>query len=80
MKNILKSEKRFRYIMLGRFQSDCKYYLGFGGRNSGALWALDEKKHIKNMKDLYNSFDENDKPEWLTWEQILEYERQMVKD
>lgn len=80
MKDILKSDDRFRYMMLGRFQSDCEYYLGFGHRNAEhALWAKDEKQHIQNMKDLHNSFPENGKPVWLTWEQILEYERQMTQ-
>lgn len=79
MEGILKGDKRFRYMMLDRFRSDCEYYLGFGGRNAEhALWAHDEKRHIQNMKDLYNTFAEDEKPQWLTWEQILEYERQML--
>jgi hypothetical protein len=78
--DLFKSDDRFRYMMLGRLQSDCEYYLGFGGRNAEhALWAHDEKSQISIMKDLHNSFGENDKPQWLTWEQILGYERQMVR-
>jgi hypothetical protein len=30
------------------------------------------------MKALWNSFSEEDKPEWLTWEEIEEYERMML--
>lgn len=78
MKEILKSNTTFRYMMLDRFKSDCEYYLNYGNRNSNALWSKDEKEHIENMKKLYDSFGENDKPEWLTWEQILEYERRML--
>ncbi|WP_072526581.1 LPD11 domain-containing protein, partial [Mycobacterium tuberculosis] len=62
-----------------RWRQDCDYYLGNGGRSSNVLWSKDEKQHIQNMKDLHNTFDEKDKPEWLTWEQILEYEIKMVK-
>lgn len=29
------------------------------------------------MKDILNSFDENDKPEWLTVEEIDEFARKM---
>ena len=29
------------------------------------------------MKDIWNSFDENDKPEWLTVEEIDEFARKM---
>jgi len=79
MIGILKSDAKFRYIMLGRFKSDCDCYLDFGGRSSDVLWAKDEKEHIENMKALHNSFVENDKPEWLTWEDILEYERKMLE-
>ena len=31
------------------------------------------------MKKLYNSFAEDQKPEWLTWDNILHYEKLMVK-
>jgi hypothetical protein len=77
--DILKGDDKFRYMMLGRLKSDCDYYLGYGNRSSNRLWALEENEHIETMKALHNSFDENEKPEWLTWEQILDYERQMVK-
>lgn len=30
------------------------------------------------MKDIWNSFDENDKPEWLTMEEIEQFENQMI--
>ena len=29
------------------------------------------------MKTLWLGFSEAEKPEWLTWEQILNYEKQM---
>lgn len=32
------------------------------------------------MKKLYNSFPEDRKPEWLTFEQILEYEKLMTSN
>lgn len=76
MKDILKSEKRFRYMMLDRMRQDCEYYLRIGG-SANVLWAGDEKRHIQNMKDIWNSFDENDKPEWLTMEEINEFARKM---
>lgn len=79
MKEILKGDATFRYMMLGRFKSDCDYYLGFGSRSSNVLRAKDEKEQIENMKTLYNSFDEKDKPKFLTWEEILEYEKKMLE-
>lgn len=77
MKGILKSEKRFRYMMLDRMRQDCEYYLRIGG-SANVLWAKDEKQHIQNMKDIWNSFDENDKPEWLTMEEIEQFEKRMI--
>lgn len=77
MKDILKSEKRFRYMILDRMRQDCEYYLRIGG-SANILWAKDEKQHIQNMKDIWNSFDENDKPEWLTLEEIEQFEKQMI--
>lgn len=70
--------ERFNYMMLGRLQADCEYYLGYGGRYANHLWARDEKKQIEEMKRIYNSFTDDKKPEWLTWENILEYEKQMI--
>lgn len=79
MKDILKSEKRFRYMMLDRMRQDCEYYLRIGG-SANVLWAKDEKQHIQNMKDIWNSFDENDKPEWLTMEEIEQFEKRMISE
>jgi hypothetical protein len=71
-------EDKFNYQMLDRLRSDCNYYLGYGNRNSKSLWANDEQEQINEMKKLYNSFSDDKKPEWLTYEQILEYEKEMV--
>lgn len=72
---LLNGDDKFRYSMLGRLQSDCEYYLNWGNRNLKRLWAGNVKDHITTMKLLYNSFKV--KPEWLTMEQIKEYERVM---
>lgn len=47
------------------------------GANAKCLWALDEKKQIEKMRELYNLLPI--KPEWLTKEQIDEYEKKMIK-
>lgn len=81
MERILHSEASHRYAMLDRMRSDCEYFLGNGNRYSENLWARgDVQQHIENMKVLWNSFPEEGKPEWLPWEKILEYEKQMVTD
>lgn len=70
---------RFRYTMLSRLKADCDYYLGNGNRKKKHLWAEDEEKQITEMKKLYNSFKESEKPEWLSYEEILDYEKKMLK-
>ena len=62
-------EKRMRwfrqdYMMLSRMQTDCNYYKS--------------KEHIEEMKKLWKKFPEDLKPEWCTWEQILEYEKKFT--
>lgn len=74
-----KYEPKFRYMMLSRMKQDCDYYLGYGNRSVNHLWAGDEKRQIENMKALWNSFSDEDKPEWLTLDDLSEYERNMIK-
>lgn len=70
----MKSNKH-NYMMLNRLQADCKYFLGYGGRCNKHLWAGNVKDQIAEMKRLWNILPE--KPEWLTYEEIEEYEKLM---
>lgn len=63
-------------MLLSRLVSDCKYFLGCGNRSENSLWAGSVVEQIAEMKKLWNSVAE--KPEWLTMEQIQEYEAQMT--
>lgn len=77
-KEFVSRDKRFRYQMLDRLRSDCEYYLGYGHRNPGCLWAKSEEAQIEEMKKVWDSFSDDEKPEWLTWKQIEKYERDIV--
>ena len=68
---------KFEYMLLGRMRSDCEYYLGYGNRNSSRLCGNDPQQHIDRMKELWKVFPADKKPEWLTWEQLLNYEKIM---
>ena len=70
-------EEKFKYMMLSRLKQDCEYYLGNGNRYAGHLWAKNEADQIQEMKDRYNTFSDDKKPEWLTWADILRYENLM---
>lgn len=71
------SPYQFNYMLLSRMQSDCEYFLGYGNRSESRLWAGNVKDQIEKMKELWNSFPEDQKPEWLTYDGILEYEKRM---
>jgi hypothetical protein len=77
-KDILKAEDTFRYQMLSRLKQDCEYYLNYGNRAKKHLWAGDEAEQILMMKELWKSFKEDGKPEWLTWEEVLAYEKGLI--
>lgn len=66
------------YQLLARLQQDCKYYLGYGQRAKKHLWAGDEAAQIKKMRELYAGLLE--KPEWITLEEIAQYEAAMVTE
>ena len=70
-------KNKFTYMMLSRLESDCKYFLGNGNRNDDCLWGLNVNDHIQEMKNLYDKLGYEEKPEWLTVEDILNYEKQM---
>lgn len=73
------SPHKLNYLMLDRLKQDCEYYLGNGGRHKKHLYYQDEAEHIDEMKKLYKSFPEDAKPEWLTWDDILNYEKLMTE-
>ena len=77
--DLLKYDEKFRYQLLGKLQADCDYHLGNGNRCIDCLWAKNIEKQINAMRLLYTSFPDDKKPEWLTLEQINEYENKMFE-
>ena len=70
--------REFDYMMLSRLQSDCNYFLSYGNGYEGHLYYKEVNRHCDEMKKLYESFDDSDKPEWITLEQIEQYRGDMV--
>ena len=68
----------YDYMLLSRLKSDCDYFLGNGNRYEKHLWAGNVDDQIAKMKELYNKLPE--KPEWLTMEDIENYEKEMKQD
>ena len=67
-------------MMLSRMQRDCEYFLGYGNRSVTILSESDPQHHIDRMKELWKELPADGKPEWLTWEQLLTYEKAMCNN
>lgn len=67
------------YRMLSRYKSDCDYFLGNGNGYEGHLYFKNVDTHCDEMEKLWNSFAEEEKPEWLSLEQIKNYRMEMKK-
>lgn len=78
--DILQSDEKMRYMMLDRLKEDCLYYLGNGGRNERDLWAGNVEEQIELMRELYHSFPCDKKPEWLTLQEIDQFEQEMKNE
>lgn len=76
--DIIQRDSEFRYQLLDRMKSDCEYYLNYGNRNPKCLWTKDEESQIEFMIKLHDSFKEDEKPEWLTMDEILAYSKKMI--
>lgn len=72
---MINMNSELQYKMLDRMRSDCDYYLGFGNRSIKYLWGKSVETHIEAMRQIWNKLEE--KPVWLSMEQIDEYERKM---
>ena len=75
-----KEPDELTYRLLSRMKSDCEYFLGYGGRNPRQLWGTSVEGHIKEMRRLWESLPEHGKPEWLTDQDITEYEKKMLEE
>ena len=75
-----RSPYEFQYMMLSRLQSDCEYFLGYGNRSVTILSGNDPQHHMNRMKELWKELPADGKPEWLTWEQLLNYEKAICNE
>ena len=76
--DIVQNNLQFRYQLLGRLKSDCDYYLNYGNRHPKCLWAGNEAQQIEFMTKVHNSFKEDEKPVWLTMDEIIAYRKNII--
>lgn len=73
---ISQRDKKYRYMLLDRMRQDCEYYLN-GHKYVNHLWGKTEEEQIDYMLFIWDLFTENEKPEWLSREQIIEFGKRM---
>jgi len=74
----LPKEMTYAYNMLSRLKSDCDYVINNNiHMPHNFFWAGNAEDQIKEMRKRWNAFADDEKPEWLTMEQIDEYERKL---
>lgn len=78
-KQYMRNPKRFEYMMLSRLQSDCKTHLQDNCHPSCRIKEENKAGIIEEMKRLWNQFTEEEKPKWITWEEILNYETKIME-
>lgn len=72
--NVLGNPEQYRYQLLSRLKADCDYWLGNGNKADKWLWASEgPAKQIAYMRELWESFPEDEKPEWLSLAEVNEY-------
>lgn len=72
------NDNEYNYMLLSRLKQDCDYFLKNGNRAEKHLWAGNVDDQIAKMKELYNKLPK--KPEWLSMEDIENYEKEMKQD
>lgn len=75
-KDFVRFGTKFQYMLLDRMRSDCDYFLGYGNRYEGRLWACNVKNQINYMKYLYRLVPI--KPEWISKKDIRVYRQKMA--
>lgn len=80
MEDWSRHEPKFRYMMLDRLRQDCEYSLNRCDGSENVLWAKDKKEQIKNMVALWKTFEPENRPEWLTWDDIMNYAKRFGVD
>lgn len=73
LQKILNSETSFKYMLLNRIQSDCYYYISYGG----GLWGITPEIHAEYMVAIWNNL--KIKPEWLPKKELKELYYKLTK-
>jgi len=78
MRDYAKYREDIKTTLLIHMQNTCESYINDENKEKIILWGNSEINHIEEMKLIYNSFPEDRKPNFITMEDILRYEKEMV--
>lgn len=71
--------REYDYQMLSRLKSDCDYFLGCGNGCEDSLYYKNIESQCEAMTKLLESFDDKQKPSWITIEQVEKYRKIMIE-
>ena len=77
IEDAVRASESFRYQLLGRLRMDCNAYIENG--DPKRLWAHSPQKQIEFMNAIYDSFDDDKKPEWITKQDIERINNKMMQ-
>lgn len=66
------------YMLLSRLLEDCRFFLGHGNAYEGHLWAGSVESQVEKMREIYDSFADEAKPEWTSRAEIDGLEVKML--
>lgn len=87
-RELREKEFEFEYMMLSRITQDIQAYIGKTGdatqdkwdcryKNEKQIWGQSIRKCLDKAKELWQKIPEDIKPQWITWEQILQFEQKL---
>ena len=74
----VENPKKLEYMLLDRMRSDCEYFLGNGNGYEGHLYGGSIENICNEMKSIWESFTDSEKPEWLSLKDIADYKTKML--
>lgn len=63
-----------KHMLLGILRDDCEYCLRNGAQYD-SLWAGSPQRQVEKMLEIYDGLE--DKPEWISRAEILDYAKRM---
>jgi hypothetical protein len=74
----VRSPREHEYMLLGRLQSDCNYFISHNGKcRRNRLWS-DIETILREMEKILDSFAEDEKPEWLTDADFVKLKKEVL--